>query len=33
LGERSLASYAVGDDGVIFIRTDRHLWKIATPAK
>jgi outer membrane protein assembly factor BamB len=28
LGERSLASYAVGD-GAIFIRTEKHLWKIA----
>ena len=29
LGERSLASYAVGSDGALFIRTDKHLWKIA----
>ncbi len=28
LGERSLASYAV-TNGALFIRTDRHLWKIA----
>jgi outer membrane protein assembly factor BamB len=28
LGERSLASYAVGD-GVLFIRTGSHLWKIS----
>ena len=28
LGERSLASYAVVD-GALFIRTERHLWKIA----
>jgi outer membrane protein assembly factor BamB len=28
LGERSLASYAVAD-GALFIRTDKHLWKIA----
>ena len=28
LGERSLASYAVSD-GALFIRTDKHLWKIA----
>jgi outer membrane protein assembly factor BamB len=28
LGERSLASYAVSD-GALFIRTERHLWKIA----
>ena len=28
LGERSLASYAV-TDGALFIRTDKHLWKIA----
>jgi len=27
LGERSLASYCVGD-GVMFIRTESHLWKI-----
>lgn len=27
LGEASLASYAVGD-GALFIRTDKHLWKI-----
>ena len=27
LGERSLASYAVGD-GALFIRTERHLWRI-----
>ena len=31
LGERSLASYAVSD-GALFIRTDKHLWKIATIA-
>jgi outer membrane protein assembly factor BamB len=31
LGERSLASYAMAD-GAIFIRTDHHLWKIATPS-
>ncbi len=30
LGERSLASYAVGDDA-LFIRTDEHLWKIVAP--
>ncbi len=29
LGERSLASYAVSD-GAIFIRTQSHLWKVAT---
>jgi outer membrane protein assembly factor BamB len=28
LGERSLASYAV-TDGALFIRTEKHLWKIA----
>jgi len=28
LGERSLASYAVAD-GVLYIRTEAHLWKIA----
>jgi outer membrane protein assembly factor BamB len=28
LQDRSLASYAVGD-GALFIRTDKHLWKIA----
>ena len=28
LGEPSLASYAV-TDGALFIRTDKHLWKIA----
>jgi outer membrane protein assembly factor BamB len=28
LGERSLASYAVAD-GALFIRTEKHLWKIA----
>ena len=27
LGERSLASYAL-TDGAIFIRTERHLWRI-----
>jgi outer membrane protein assembly factor BamB len=27
LGERSLASYAA-DDGALFIRTEKHLWKI-----
>jgi outer membrane protein assembly factor BamB len=31
LGERSLASYAVAD-GALFIRTDKHLWKIAAGA-
>lgn len=29
LGERSLASYAV-TDGAMFIRTENHLWKIAS---
>ena len=29
LGERSLASYAVAD-GALFIRTERHLWRIGT---
>jgi glucose dehydrogenase len=30
LGERALASYAVdGDGGALFIRTEKHLWKIA----
>lgn len=29
LGERSLASYAVSE-GALFIRTDKHLWKIGT---
>ena len=29
LGERSLASYAV-TDGALFIRTESHLWKIAS---
>ena len=28
LAERSLASYAV-QDGAIFIRTEKQLWKIA----
>ena len=28
LGEPSLASYAVAD-GALFIRTEKHLWKIA----
>ena len=28
LGEKSLASYAV-DDGAIYVRTEKHLWKIA----
>jgi outer membrane protein assembly factor BamB len=32
LGERSLASYAVGD-GALFIRTEKHLWKIAAGGK
>jgi hypothetical protein len=27
LQERTLASYAVSD-GALFIRTDKHLWKI-----
>ena len=31
LAERSLASYAV-IDGALFIRTEKHLWKIAAPA-
>ncbi len=30
LGERSLASVAVAD-GALFIRTEKHLWKIAPP--
>jgi outer membrane protein assembly factor BamB len=29
LGERSLASYAV-IDGALFVRTDKHLWRIGT---
>jgi outer membrane protein assembly factor BamB len=29
LGERSLASYAVGNDGSLLIRTEKHLWKVA----
>jgi outer membrane protein assembly factor BamB len=32
LGERSLASPAAAD-GALFIRTERHLWKIAAPAR
>lgn len=31
LGERSLASYAVGGDGSLYIRTEKHLWKIGRP--
>src|SRR4051812_40043273 len=31
MGERSLASYAVGGDGSLLIRTEKHLWKIGHP--
>ena len=32
LGERSLASYAVAD-GALFIRTEKHLWRIGDTRK